>query len=187
MAKLANGQVSEAEQIALESTTELLAPPGMVKCIAKHLAKIRAVYPQVANVKHQGKWAPGELLVGGLDAVGVDRIKASEYGPLKEAKPMFSSYHLIFFRPYNPVQLGEALKKEYSLEYAEPNGTFGTSQIITLKQSKTPQCEYEYTFMQGSGDCPSGCINKHYWVFCFSGTSVKLQREYGNNPATSIV
>lgn len=66
-AKVANGEVSEAEQIALEPTTELLALPDMTTLIEKHLTAIRAKYPQVEHVKHQGKSIPGELLVGGLD------------------------------------------------------------------------------------------------------------------------
>lgn len=114
-------------------------------------------------------------------------IRISKYGHLKEAKPLFSDYHLIFSRPYNPVQLAEAIKGEYSLKYAEPNGITGTSQTITFNRKSPTQ--YEYTFMQGWGDCPSGCIHKHFWVFSVSDTngnsSVNLEREDGSDLSDS--
>lgn len=137
----------------------------------------------MADVRHQGKWIPGELLVGGLDAAGVERIRTSTYGPLKEAKLLFSTYHLVFSRPYNPEQLAKILVRDYSLKYAEPNGSVGTSQTISFVKKNATQ--YAYTFMKGSGDCPSGCINKHYWEFSVSDNgrkvSVKLEGEHGSD------
>jgi hypothetical protein len=41
---------------------------------------------------------------------------------------------------------------------------------------------YQFKFSQRWGDCPSGCINGHYWVFDFNARTKRVTklREYGN-------
>lgn len=36
------------------------------------------------------------------------------------------------------------------------------------------------TYSQGWGDCPAGCIERHYWEFAVVGNRVFFKREYGD-------
>ena len=64
------------------------------------------------------------------------------------------------------------------VRYADPDGCAGDGNNIT----GSIESEYiEYNFSHGWGDCPAGCINRHYWLFhvMFDGT-VSFINSYGD-------
>jgi hypothetical protein len=65
------------------------------------------------------------------------------------------------------------------VESASPNWTVGDGSDI---QVSLP----EYTFKLGWGNCSSGCIYSHYWVFTVIEGSVNLVKEYGSPLPLSI-
>lgn len=62
--------------------------------------------------------------------------------------------------------------------FAEPNGYIGDGSNI---EGSIESNYLEYVFSYGWGDCPSGCINRHYWLFQvkFDGT-VEFKGSYGD-------
>ncbi|MFQ6617438.1 MAG: hypothetical protein ACE5QV_02010 [Fidelibacterota bacterium] len=64
--------------------------------------------------------------------------------------------------PLNILALAEKFEQIAGVYYAEPNFPMGDgSDINSIIESS--YVKYEYKF--GYGDCPSGCINRHFWVF----------------------
>ena len=63
--------------------------------------------------------------------------------------------------------------------FAEPNGYIGDGNNI---EGKINSNYVEYIFSYGWGDCPSGCINRHYWLFQvkFDGTVIFINN-YGDS------
>jgi hypothetical protein len=62
--------------------------------------------------------------------------------------------------------------------YAEPDGCLGDGNDIT----GSIKSDYiEYNFSHGWGDCPAGCISRHYWLFRvqFDGTVIFI-KSYGD-------
>ncbi len=54
------------------------------------------------------------------------------------------------------------------------NGLTRSSSSITVGADNT------YTFYKGWGDCPAGCIYKHYWTFKVDADNVTLVKETTN-------
>lgn len=69
------------------------------------------------------------------------------------------------------------LEKISGITYAEPNGFLGDGNNITANIN---QDKIVITYSYGWGDCPSGCIARHYWeYYVMPDGSVVLNREYG--------
>lgn len=176
-------EVSEAQQIALESSGELLAPESLFQRIEKDLAAIRAQYPAVAEVTHTHKWQPGKLIIQNVKKDALDKINTSAFGPSQSQAIFQDTIYLVTFqKAYNPEKLSELLQKELGIEGARPDGVVGGSSSITLTRDESGK--YTYEFMKGWGDCFSGCINKHFWTFTVGPeeNSVKLIEERGDDP-----
>ncbi|MFQ6087766.1 MAG: hypothetical protein ACE5K0_02545 [Candidatus Methanofastidiosia archaeon] len=54
---------------------------------------------------------------------------------------------------------------------------FGCETDIEVEKTKDG---FELTFFKGWGDCPAGCISRHYWVFEVSAFKVLKITEYGD-------
>jgi len=176
-------QTPEAQQIALESSGELLPPDALVKRIEKDLQAIRAQFPAVAEVHHTQKWQPGKLMLQNVNKEALETINKSPYGP-SESQAIFQDkiFLVTFKKPYNPEKLAELLKQDYGIEGARPDGVLGGSSSITL--TSDPSGKNTYVIMKGWGDCMSGCINKHFWTFAVGPqeNSVTLVEEKGDDP-----
>lgn len=173
-------QISEAQQIALESSDQLLPPEDLTRRVETDLKAIRARYNEVSAV-YTGKYTPGELLISNVDKATLDAIDASIYGPI-EVKPIFQDtiFSVTFSKPYNPQKLSKILKDEFDVSSAEPNNIYGGSSNTVLK-ADTQSGTNTYTFEKGSGDCPSGCIYRHIWIFTVgSDENVVLVKESGD-------
>lgn len=165
----------------MESSDQLLPPEDLSRRVDADLKAIRERYKEVPAV-HIGKYVPGQLLISNVDKKTLDAIGASTYGPI-EVKPIFQDiiFSVTFSKPYNPQKLSQILKDEFNVSSAEPNSISGGSSNVVLK-SDIRSGTNTYTFKKGWGDCPSGCINRHYWTFTVgSDESVVLVNESGDD------
>jgi hypothetical protein len=77
----------------------------------------------------------------------------------------------------NLLALARELEKIPGVNYAEPNNYFGGSYDITATLAPD---KIVITYLYGWGDCPSGCISRHYWEYYVTSEGfVQLSREYG--------
>lgn len=81
-------------------------------------------------------------------------------------------------KPLNIFALGKRFEKINGVIYAEPNGVDGDGNNITAN-IETDYVKYEHSV--GWGDCPAGCICRHYWIFYvkYNG-EVEYIGSYGN-------
>lgn len=165
---------TESNLLALEVSGKLLAPQSLSQKLAKELKAIRTAYPEVNNVAYTAPWVASELLAKVSDEQ-LEKIRI-KYGEVTARPLSGDSQVLKFTKQYNPEVLAKQLTANDMVEYAEPNHIIGGGNDI----------EYDpigiYTFIQGWGDCPSGCIYKHYWgFFVFGNARVILLKEYGTD------
>jgi hypothetical protein len=172
----------EALLLAQEKSGALLEPPKEVyEKIHKDLAAIRKAFPAVANVHHQPHYGPNIIICQKFTKEMSTKLNASEFGPIKEERLKILDIQFITFKkPYNMPALIKVLKKKGLVTGCEVNGTFGRSASITVGADNT------YIFYKGSGDCPAGCINKHFWTFKVDADNVTLVKETGNGIETSF-
>jgi hypothetical protein len=81
-------------------------------------------------------------------------------------------------KPVNLFALGKKFEAIDGVLFTEENRTAGDGNDINAKiDSEYLSIEYSV----GWGDCPAGCIHRHYWLFHvkFDGT-VSFVRSYGD-------
>ena len=184
----------DAELLAMEISGAALPPPELYEQIYHDLTTIRQTYPAMAIIHHRPRWTTGELL-GQLTAEamtqfekgeyhGLDTLTA-EYGPVKIipfARLSMSDLNFVqlrFERRYNPEKLAPLYTAADGVESAGPNWVGGDGDNIEVSESG-------YIFSVGWGDCPSGCIHRHYWVFTVVDSAVTLVNEHGNPLITGL-
>lgn len=168
---------TEANALALEAAGKLLAPKPLALKFEKELKAIRDAYPAVRNIVYAAPWVPGVLLAQVSDDQLVKIQK--QYGDVT-AVPMFDEYKQLTFKTqYNPVALGKELTAKKLVTSADADFIIGASNGIKYDAQFGV-----YTFHQGSGDCPAGCIDNHYWDFYVlpSYNKAILLKEYGTSP-----
>jgi len=171
----------EAAVLALEISGELLPPQGLYSQIHADLAAIRLAYPDVNMVTHMPPWTPGELEVT-LTPEAMDQYKKGEYHGLDELNAQYGlveidasgSYLLLrFTQPYHPMVL--------AVQYGEADGVSRVGPIYTIGDGSHITVSLpHYGFSFGWGDCPAGCIYRHYWDYTVVDGSVTLVREGGD-------
>lgn len=175
----------DAELLAMEISGALLPPPSLYDQIHSDLTAIRQAYPYMNSISHRPRWAPGELIVGLTPEAwdrfqngvyhGLDDLNA-QYGPVTVTPlipPPLPCLFLQFEERYNPGYLAPLYANADGVRYAEPNWFVGDGSDI---QVSIP----EYTFILAWGDCYSGCMYHHYWVFTVIEDTVTLVDEYGD-------
>jgi len=167
---------NEALVIAQEKSGALLEPPKEVyEKVHKDLAAIRKAFPVVANVMHQSPYVAGKIICQKFTKDAATKLNASEFGPITEYKYKFIDYSVITFsKPYNSPKLIQILAEKGLANHCSDDKYFGGSSQISVGPDNT------YVFYKGSGDCPAGCINKHYWTFSVKDDKVTLVNETGN-------
>ena len=80
--------------------------------------------------------------------------------------------------PVNTYALSKLFVGVDGIRISEPNGYMGDGNNI---QAEILKSHLSYTFSVGWGDCPSGCISRHFWEVNveYNGT-VKMIKEYGD-------
>lgn len=164
--------------MALEISGALLAPETLSQTIFQDLKAIRTAYPEVCSVVYESPpWVPGELIAT-LSDEQLEQISI-QYGEVTSrlVSQFLKEYKVLkFTAPYNSVVLAVELKAKKLVEHVEPNNVFGDGDNIWYDPSTRI-----YKFKKGWGDCPAGCIMKHYWEFNVTSIEqVQLLREYGS-------
>lgn len=174
----------DATELALEISGELLPPTDLHNRILLDLEAIRQFDPRMTCLGHREKWAVGELMLSLTpdayaqyqrgDYQGLDVLNAA-YGPVTISDMGFGStvLHLKFSQPYHPERLAAVYEALDGVVYAEPNGLIGDSGTIFVSGN-------QYTLSYGWGDCPSGCIDEHFWTYAVADGKVQLVGESGD-------
>lgn len=107
-------------------------------------------------------------LNGLLNTYQVDSVrKFSSY-------PEFNWLIMHFKKAWNPIKVCADFEKIEGITTCEGDNAFaGDGYNISLVRDE------HYTdlvFSHGSGDCPSGCINRQYWIYRFSGKKMRFVR-----------
>lgn len=78
---------------------------------------------------------------------------------------------------FNPKKFAPIIRKLCDAS-AKPNrvSCWDRGYVVLDYLSET---ESRYTFSKGYGDCPSGCMYKHYWQFSITPTGITLANEWG--------
>jgi len=167
---------TEALLIAQEKSGALLEPPKEVyEKIHKDLAAIRKAFPVVANVKHHSPYVAGRITCQKFTKDAATKLNDSEFGPITEHRMEMSDYDVITFsKPYNSPKLIQVLAEKGLATQCSVDRLIGISSQVSVGPDNT------YVFYKGSGDCPAGCINKHFWTFSVKDETVTLVKETGN-------
>lgn len=106
-------------------------------------------------------WREGNRLTGNNK---IDDIM-NDYDLELENYYAWSFDHAVALFSENPVNI-KALASLFGpingVRYSEPNSFAGDSNNITAEDKES---HWEFTFSVGWGDCPSGCISRHFWKF----------------------
>ena len=175
--------LQEAQILAIDVSGELLPPQELTQQILNDLAAIRKAYPIIADINYLPHYRPDELMVG-ISKDAAEQFKAGQYHGLDELNKQYGViaidanhiYHgslnilvLKFDKIYNAELLSDIYEQANpeGLVYAEPDYVAGDSDTI---HAEPP----DYTFIEGWGDCPAGCINHRYWHFRVENGQVTL-------------
>jgi len=174
---------SDVLVLALEISGELLPPPSLYERIHSDLIAIRNAYPETNEVHYYPSWEIGEIFAD-LTPEAMEQFKMGEYHGLDALNAVYGlpqitalegSLCLQFSRPYNPAVLADLYSKADGVIRAYPD------RIIRIGVSSDIRVALpHYTLTLGWGDCPAGCIYKHYWLFSVTDGSVTLIDEGGD-------
>ena len=126
------------------------------------------------SVEWTHAWLNGQRLTGNSS---IDNLMETYNISLSNIYSNFIS--LLSEKSYNLYALSIMFKEIEGVNWAEPDGLIGGGNNVFAK--KLNDGNLYYTFMVGWADCPSGCINAHYWdVFVSIDGRVKFIKEYGD-------
>ena len=90
----------------------------------------------------------------------------------------FESARLRSETPLNTLALSDQFDRIDGVKYADPGGLIGDGNDI---EAVLGNDFIELRYSVGFGDCPAGCINRHYWTFrVFASGRVAFQGESGD-------
>jgi hypothetical protein len=188
---------SDAQVVAANFYPGLLAPDSLVSRVGHDLALIRQAVPFLATAHHwpdpgppAGTGPPGGIIVH-LTAEAAARFIAGTHDGMNALHAQFGmpnifqlsaqGFALCFMAPYrfdDLVPLYEVIDGVFDVD-ALP--VIGDGSKIRLQEDGT------YLFRYAWGDCPSGCIYQHIWVFRVTGETVELLEEYGTPLPVKVV
>lgn len=107
------------------------------------------------------QWRNGQRLTGNAE---IDSLMENYNLELLRynALSLFHVVELISAAPLNISALGNKFELVEGIIFAEENGTVGGGNDIHASR-ETEHLSVE--FSKGWGDCPAGCIHRHYWHF----------------------
>jgi hypothetical protein len=186
----------DARILAARLATGPRLPADKAATFDTDLGLIRAQYPQVANIHTIGdfvltdlvvgvsqsapwfaSWAQGTLATGdpGLDGV-LSTYGAASVRPIGVASES-QAFVVSFDSSLNIKALAPIVKAaNASISYTEQNFYLGDGDRITYQESSGKRI---YTLSHGWGDCPGGCISRHFWTFTFGPFSALSLVESG--------
>ena len=173
-------------------------PTDTTAAIDQDLRSIRAKYPQVTEIHAFPDYNLSNLIIavktsapwinnwrGGNIATGESALDTliHQYDPASIKDNLFESagnawYTVQFGGPLNMTKLAEKFQGiSPNVAFVQVNGYGGDGNRIVLAQSGANKV---YTFSQGWGDCPSGCIHRHSWEFTVKPDGTMILREFGD-------
>jgi hypothetical protein len=176
----------DAVYLAYSVIPSLLPDQIVYTQIRNDLAAIRDAFPDMERVHHHSNWLAGQVRIKLTEQAaaqyeagtyhGFDSLNAI-YGPIEgEYYSGWSrSLTLRFVLPYYPDSLADIYRLAEGVERTSVNGTVGDGSRLAVNFPS-------YRFTYGWGDCPSGCIYYHTWVFNVTDDSVVLVSESGWPP-----
>ncbi len=165
----------EAEQLALENGTTLLATDAMYDRIRRDLTAIADLEPNVANVSHSGAWAPTQMIVKVTDGVPTCDFDAlNAFYQVTEVQFLFQSGGGTWYVVHFPGRLNiPLLGNEYTalseVQFADPDSLIGGNDIIDIVTSGGPDGTWTYDIDDGWLDCFDGCDCHAFWLFDVTG------------------
>jgi hypothetical protein len=153
---------AEAEQLAMTFSGELRAPDDVYERIRGDLFRIRQVYPYLQSVVDDPDYVPDQLIVD-LDPQqpwdGYQQLNAF-YQVVLEELLFGDTYVLTFCETINAPALVGIYDPLPEVNFAEPNGLFGTSKFITITEAGST---LRYSIDDGFFDCFDGCDCHRLW------------------------
>jgi len=178
----------QAFMLASQSENRLLPEDGLIERITHELSMVYRTVPAVAKLRLFSPWTPGKVILG-LEKGGKVKLAAGEleevsaanekYGPVTK-KPFRSleAVTLTFAKPYNADELVKVYSQLPGVKYAEADRMVGDGDRV-VREVKSREIVH-YTFSKGWGDCPSGCIHRHFWEIQVEDKKVTLIKEHGD-------
>lgn len=171
----------DAVILALRVATGAWLSADQARAFDTDINRIRQQVPAVARIRARADFVPRDLLVtvnpgtpwiadwkNGTLATGETALDAllAEYGItsvrlLADYGDGGATLVLRFGQTLNMKALKDLVQAASPrITAAEPNGIAGDGDNITFRNTGGVKT---YTFSQGWGDCPAGCIDRHYW------------------------
>ena len=145
--------------------SESAARDSVFKLYLIHTFRAPAMHSLIVSVDSAKEWVKswreGNRLTGNKkidDIMNEYDLELDNYyeWPWSHAAVLFSE------KPVNLLALAALFEPVDGVGYSEPNGYAGDGNNITALDEES---HWEYTFSVGWGDCPAGCISRHYWNF----------------------
>lgn len=146
-----------------------------------HSHGANTLYQITVSIDTNKSWAGNWK--NGIKITGIDEIDAIINSYNLEPSFLFDSKNIYWYeiqsrRPINYFSLMEKFKNTSEFINVEPTVLIGGGSQISLTMDENYKY-YKYTF--GWGDCPSGCINYHYWEIKLKGKEIELIDEGGDS------
>jgi len=178
---------TEAEVLVLELTQALSPPDSLTAHVNADLVAIRTFDPFFERIHVSPDWDPSALLIELTPEAmqeflagtyhGLDELNA-QYGPVEMRPLTFGNWiKVTLSQCYSPPQLAILYGGAQGVVFSGPDYNIGDGSDIGIQGLGL------YTFRLAWGDCPSGCIYEHFWVFRVEGASVELLEDYGDQVA----
>ncbi|MBL1214520.1 MAG: hypothetical protein D8M61_14355 [Ignavibacteriae bacterium] len=140
----------------------------------------RTLYSIHVAVDTNKTWAFNWL--NGISQTGVSSVDSLIENYKLEPIHIFTSQNTIWYQllskdPINYFALVEKFKTTTEFLHIDPNVMIGGGSVISLEKQNDRKY---YTYSYGWGDCPSGCLNYHYWKIFLKGTNINLIDEWGD-------
>ncbi|OQY29970.1 MAG: hypothetical protein B6244_01545 [Candidatus Cloacimonetes bacterium 4572_55] len=168
---------NDAQLLSLQISRSVTPDPVLTAKIKEMLITARSYTSEIRNVHVRNPWNPTQLILsmkGDTPRLKTENPKQTGYAELDELNKTYpvekiqfmfkQNYTLHFVRPINMPILVESYKKLEGVAFAEIDRAAGDGDNIVLKRDGEG---WELTFIRGWGDCPAGCIHKHFWDFRF--------------------
>lgn len=151
--------------IYVYNATDLAARDSVVDMYDIHVTHtwaIRSLIVAIDSTKAWTQaWRKGERFTGQQQ---IDWLMV-KYGLELEKYYEFPWGHTVTLASSRPINMAALAKRFAAIKgvtYAEPNGGIGDGPGITAQAGTD---HWLLTYSLGWGDCPSGCIDRHYWYF----------------------
>lgn len=130
------------------------------------------------NVAWTENWKNGDAHTGisEIDAIMTKYNLSANYGLIFSTTDVFT---IKSEKALNYYALIEKFKNTNKFTFVEQDGGMGDGSDIALLKIEDGYRYYKYSFRWG--DCPAGCINRHYWVIKVKGGEVVLDEEGGDS------